>query len=831
MSDENLEIKATWSAATINNLPDAAFAYIESGGSKDAEGKTTPRSLRHFPHHNGSVKKGTENGSVDLPHLRNALARAPQSPHGGKALGHLKAHARALLPSYQDEKALAFKVVGEEERIIEGYAATWDEDDEQETFDPKAFNTSLQRYMQRPVLLWRHGRDEKVGTIPVGRVLEARVDEVGLWVQAQFYKGQELADYAWNLVKQGARNFSVGAVADKVRKLGRRIMEWPLVEISVEDFAANPYARFEIVKGLYAEFAKALDCDVAELTGDEQGPEGPTAGGEAEPEPETGNEQSVEAATEEQLEVNEMSDKKETPTLDVAKLMTDVQETVTKTVTDTMTAIKAAEAEEAEAKAEREKEFEAEVQKRTEAAVEAAKKELAAKSTVIRRAIFPTESEKETALTKGMVGPYDGQEPLDMTLGYMVMKSAGNQPSLDYVRGMHGLAAKALEGGLLATKEVKADNPALKGMGQPVWFGPTGMDAKGHSYGDLIMAKALATKADELMGSDVSTYGDEWIPVFYSREVIPMIRNATEVLGLFRQIEVAGESLTVPVQGGTVTWYKTAQTDDAAEMAWDNAAITGRISHVTTSNLTLTPEKLSAIVVWTGELDEQSLVPMLPFLRNEMVVSGAEVMDELIISGDDTTGATNYSDYGNGAISASWRLLLFEGLRYLALTTASAANKRDGGTLTAEDFLATKKLMGTNGKYAVDPAKLVWLSDVALYWKVQALGEALTLDKKGAGFTFDSGTLERVFGSPYIPSAQFGATDSSGYIHNTTAGNTLGSLLLVRPDQHLVGFGRRMKIETERIARSDAYDIVAHMMLDFQQANAEGACISYNISV
>src|SRR5262249_5673290 len=35
-------------------------------------GKTTPRSLRHFPYKDA-------NGKVDLPHLRNALARIPQS--------------------------------------------------------------------------------------------------------------------------------------------------------------------------------------------------------------------------------------------------------------------------------------------------------------------------------------------------------------------------------------------------------------------------------------------------------------------------------------------------------------------------------------------------------------------------------------------------------------------------------------------------------------------------------------------------------------------------------------------------------------------------------
>src|SRR5690242_12339367 len=64
--------KAEWDTKTINDLPDSSFAYIEAGGEKDKEGKTVPRSLRHLPY------KGAD-GAVDLPHLRNALARVQQT--------------------------------------------------------------------------------------------------------------------------------------------------------------------------------------------------------------------------------------------------------------------------------------------------------------------------------------------------------------------------------------------------------------------------------------------------------------------------------------------------------------------------------------------------------------------------------------------------------------------------------------------------------------------------------------------------------------------------------------------------------------------------------
>jgi hypothetical protein len=79
LTTEDETSKAVWTTAYINSLPDSAFLHVDAGGTKDSEGKTTPRSLRHFP-----VKDA--NGTVDLPHLRNALARIPQSslPQGVK---------------------------------------------------------------------------------------------------------------------------------------------------------------------------------------------------------------------------------------------------------------------------------------------------------------------------------------------------------------------------------------------------------------------------------------------------------------------------------------------------------------------------------------------------------------------------------------------------------------------------------------------------------------------------------------------------------------------------------------------------------------------------
>ncbi len=92
--------------------PDAAF-LVEKGAKKDDAGKTL-QAYRHLPHHNKNVKSPTENTSVDIPHLRNALARVNQvkplieNKVGfiSRAKSHLEAHAKALLKTRKEKASM-----------------------------------------------------------------------------------------------------------------------------------------------------------------------------------------------------------------------------------------------------------------------------------------------------------------------------------------------------------------------------------------------------------------------------------------------------------------------------------------------------------------------------------------------------------------------------------------------------------------------------------------------------------------------------------------------------------------------------------------------------
>src|SRR5215469_12159945 len=79
--------------ASINDLDDSDFAYIEPGGAKDASGKTVPRSLRHFPIHDKAhaddaaarIAQGAKFGKEALPKVKAAQEKFGEDTSGGRA--------------------------------------------------------------------------------------------------------------------------------------------------------------------------------------------------------------------------------------------------------------------------------------------------------------------------------------------------------------------------------------------------------------------------------------------------------------------------------------------------------------------------------------------------------------------------------------------------------------------------------------------------------------------------------------------------------------------------------------------------------------------------
>lgn len=95
-----LTAEAVWTTAFVNGLPDSAFLHVRPGGTKDEDGRTVPRANRMFPYRDAG-------GAVDLPHLRNALARIPQADLPRTVKDRLMAKARGILDREKSAESMA----------------------------------------------------------------------------------------------------------------------------------------------------------------------------------------------------------------------------------------------------------------------------------------------------------------------------------------------------------------------------------------------------------------------------------------------------------------------------------------------------------------------------------------------------------------------------------------------------------------------------------------------------------------------------------------------------------------------------------------------------
>lgn len=115
-----------------------------------------------------------------------------------------------------------------------------------ETIKRGAFGPALRR--GRPLLLWQHGHD-LTGNVPIGKMLDVRENEDGLYFEADLFRSPQ-TDLLWQAIEAGQINrcsFAFHAEADRWSKdrRSRDVLSISTVpEISLVRMPANPAAVF-----------------------------------------------------------------------------------------------------------------------------------------------------------------------------------------------------------------------------------------------------------------------------------------------------------------------------------------------------------------------------------------------------------------------------------------------------------------------------------------------------------------------------------------------------------------------------------------------------------
>lgn len=310
------------------------------------------------------------------------------------------------------------------------------------------------------------------------------------------------------------------------------------------------------------------------------------------------------------------------------------------------------------------------------------------------------------------------------------------------------------------------------------------------------------------MDTATATEGLEWIPTEFSGQLYDVVTVSLKVAALFAEIPMPTSPFKLPV----------ATSDDIAflvgEQLTDNFLTeTNKMGALTpgTTNVTLTAKKLGALAVFSEEVNEDSIIAIVPFLRGKLGNAIANGIERAILDGD--TAATHQD---NDVSAANDARKAWNGIRKDTLSTAIDIQAAGGeAAFAAADLLRMRGVL--DPAFAEDPDSLAYIVSVNSMLKMMAFPEMVTVDKLGPQATILRGQVGMIWGSPVLTS-KYARTDVAATGVNTGAGpNTFAVIYLANRNGYVRGNRRGVTIKTAEAIWSDQGVMAVTWRGDFQK--------------
>jgi HK97 family phage major capsid protein len=326
------------------------------------------------------------------------------------------------------------------------------------------------------------------------------------------------------------------------------------------------------------------------------------------------------------------------------------------------------------------------------------------------------------------------------------------------------------------------------------------------------------------MDTAESGYGSQLIGAQYVGDMWEAARAESRVAGLIGSFEMTAPTAYLPVEVDFPAMTFVAENTDA-----DATYLTPYATVKTGSNrVTVTAKKFVIRQAWSGEMEEDSIIPFIPFLRRQAALSLAFYQDALALNGD-TTVTTGIND-ANLTVGATHYSGALDGIRHVGLVDntgnkASAAN-------TPPSLVLFKAIYGRmiDATYMHDwghpnnPKDLVHIVDPYTADELVLIDELMTKDKAGDEASAFTGQVTKIMGHPVISSIALRKTDATGYMDTgATSNEDYGSVVTFNRNGLKWGWRRRIKIETERRPGVDQTFITSSLRLGLGRFTPTGA--------
>jgi len=337
-------------------------------------------------------------------------------------------------------------------------------------------------------------------------------------------------------------------------------------------------------------------------------------------------------------------------------------------------------------------------------------------------------------------------------------------------------------------------------------------------------AEALHLKASfDAVFADTTTgvgTGAEFIPKGFSAQLQTEIWLALEIAGMFGRMQMPASDWTLPFNPSRII----------ARAGAEGTSVTK--DQPKTSKIQFTAKKIMSIVEMTDEFEQDSIVPALNFIRQQLIDGFALAQETMCLNGD--TGTSIYSVAKTGEDSRK----LVKGIRADAMGVAAKFDAASGG-ISEDNLRAARALMG---KYGKNPKDLAILVNMADYNKMLKFTAYQSLYSFGPDAVIRNGELGKFDGIPIIVTEllpQAGVTtDAADSLAGLNAAGVMDGTLYTKSTAVITnskgyswGDRKDFSLELFRNVYSQTTNLIGSQRLDFEKIaapTAKATAVLYN---
>jgi HK97 family phage prohead protease len=719
--------------------------------------------------------------------------------------------------------------------MVEGYLVpftTAAQKDFYDTYFDRATDYDLSNWpLEGKNVLYHHGHDDTMAVRTIGRVVKGRVDDIGLWVQAQLDLRDEYENAIYALAKRGKIGWSSGAVPASVSVADDGHMErWYVVEASMTPIPATPQDRTQITTIRSAADIRGLPSlkELMAKEGTGEGHEharrlGTTAqvdAGEPAKEREMSREEIKQVLTELLLEMGitmpevevEMAADEYTKATDPEKPMgeEEMRALMTRMASELMSKhqrrqqdIKTA-ARAAMAKAKQDAALHG--QSKTEGLGSGASERAAQDSGLTQRNSAPTIS---------VGSEYDHLDSTELAFAGLITRANLNATGI----------------GLEYAKE--SDKRLIRALAYRMQEDMSGKGGARMST-DAVrsLRAALPWRANELDATDITGQGLEWVAVAYGSDIWEAARERRIYEALIakgmqtKEVPLGAKEAVFFTEGADPVPYNSPEANSVDSTG--RPEVTVNISPFGTGRVTATLAYTKLASSFTVRLGDSSPADIAGQVAYQMREVALETIENLIMNGDTATAANTNINRIDSTVPTGLQSPYYiglNGLRKFGLVTNTAQSANAGGTISSDTFKQALGLLPS--KLRADKTRLVYILSAGAEQAALGIPEILTRDVS-AFATLEGGEIVRMWGIDTLTTGFILPTNTAGKISVTAANNTRGTIILAYPRYWGLGFQRAFNLEVVRDPMSDTNTYIGGFNMSLVSRSNDALSIIYN---